>query len=732
MRIQTGIGLLITLLGCISSVKAGVLADASLWVNEAVTSKTCKPIDQKSFLQLTEKIKSTKCPLSQADLKKKTNVELGDIAESYFFDHQAHQQLQNTECLIDQTNLMSRDSALIDMQAKDIYQKLPLLSEELKKAKEAHYQYEKIKRTNVLKAGFCRNQRGQNYSQCHSEMTDFLNEENKAKQVWEAHQAVASALAESVWSGSTHSMKDLLERLSSSSSLPSEQDVKNELIKTIPKVKAEYESNRKELIGQASRENGKLSFNKLSDTTKRQLVESAKEQQLFKSSKGGYESEFLCRLEGKYVQGRDRLETIATASTFLMGGFGVALSKVPQAVKLVQASKLSSSVRTSATAASGTALAIDSGLVVNSLAKACVSSELKLMAQGACQKDTVDYQKLSIKTQQANNCLLEAALDLAPAGLLTSSKAYLAVKNYLTRTEAEKVVGRTLSPSTLDAIQEAHLVGHGEVGADGTVARIGNYTDKQLLKKARILKTKTDLTPTERRLLFKNGIVGDSEHIDELIKIEDDLALLEKEFRQTNQSKSHINDLVHLKSEYGLLIEDLSQIDPSRLKKLRTEVDRLKAKPNLLSVADQLARQGSGLKSKSGLLVGGPSITVETRSSEKLKVMSNPKHTEGGEGNRPNAGIEPAHSIELFIESTAEIKHHRYAVDKNTGHIHRYCVDKNISPDWHWCGSTDQKNYLAILDPETIPAEVKRMTKCRTHKEHGVIRVKCWPQALGH
>ena len=76
--------------------------------------------------------------------------------------------------------------------------------------------------------------------------------------------------------------------------------------------------------------------------------------------------------------------------------------------------------------------------------------------------------------------------------------------------EAESLLGRNLDRNQRDAVIQAHEVGRGEVGRDGTPARIGNYTQAHLHQKARILKEQ-GFREGEIRTLMENGIVGLSE-----------------------------------------------------------------------------------------------------------------------------------------------------------------------------------------------------------------------------
>lgn len=72
---------------------------------------------------------------------------------------------------------------------------------------------------------------------------------------------------------------------------------------------------------------------------------------------------------------------------------------------------------------------------------------------------------------------------------------------------AMNLVSRSLARHS--AIRKAHLVGHGELGADGVnPAGIGNYTREQLRRKAEIL-DQAGIPLDERRALIESGRVGD-------------------------------------------------------------------------------------------------------------------------------------------------------------------------------------------------------------------------------
>ncbi|OAV26986.1 hypothetical protein AO369_1053 [Moraxella catarrhalis] len=86
-----------------------------------------------------------------------------------------------------------------------------------------------------------------------------------------------------------------------------------------------------------------------------------------------------------------------------------------------------------------------------------------------------------------------------------------------------------------------------------------------------------------------------------------------------------------------------------------------------------------------------PLPVAGAKRSDKVNEIykSNPKHTLGQTGNRPNAGIEPRNSFKLFEESKV-IGKQRFSIDEN-GDIHRF-MNSNSPDGWHWAGSTADKS----------------------------------------
>jgi len=92
-------------------------------------------------------------------------------------------------------------------------------------------------------------------------------------------------------------------------------------------------------------------------------------------------------------------------------------------------------------------------------------------------------------------------------------------------------------------------------------------------------------------------------------------------------------------------------------------------------------------------------IPEPTVASNGLKIESNSKHTPGAQGFRPNAGIEPKNSLELFGDSVSiDVNKARYSMGVN-GSIHRYFPDNTGT--YHLSGSAGDSKNLMQLDNKT-------------------------------
>jgi len=74
--------------------------------------------------------------------------------------------------------------------------------------------------------------------------------------------------------------------------------------------------------------------------------------------------------------------------------------------------------------------------------------------------------------------------------------------------KAEELLQQQLSEKQQTALLKAHYEGRGEVGKGGGQAGVYNYTEAQLLRKARILKNEGGFNDEQRRMLLESGLAA--------------------------------------------------------------------------------------------------------------------------------------------------------------------------------------------------------------------------------
>ncbi|ADO50545.1 putative adhesin/hemagglutinin/hemolysin [[Enterobacter] lignolyticus SCF1] len=173
----------------------------------------------------------------------------------------------------------------------------------------------------------------------------------------------------------------------------------------------------------------------------------------------------------------------------------------------------------------------------------------------------------------------------------------------------------------------------------------------------------------------------------------------------------------------GLSPEDQNELSILQVTTIQLEADRTAAIHNALTSGDSPEARQLAINSlaqvvgtsAAGIAAGvgkagnkGSAIPVSepVTANNGLVYKSNPKHTLGQQGNRPNAGIEPKNSLSLFEQSIPSTKQYqnkevRFAVDSD-GNIHRF---EGTNGQYHWNGSTGDKNALAS---DQIPSAVQK------------------------
>jgi filamentous hemagglutinin len=122
-----------------------------------------------------------------------------------------------------------------------------------------------------------------------------------------------------------------------------------------------------------------------------------------------------------------------------------------------------------------------------------------------------------------------------------------------------------------------------------------------------------------------------------------------------------------------------------------------------------LSKIGKGAAKTNFPISKGSSVPVPEATKVNLNdgtsaiYKSNPKHTKGQEGNRPNAGIEPKDSLSLFQSSVLGSDGRRYVLDSN-GNLNRFDITNVGTNEWHWNGGTGQG--ANSLSKQKIPKDI--------------------------
>ena len=217
--------------------------------------------------------------------------------------------------------------------------------------------------------------------------------------------------------------------------------------------------------------------------------------------------------------------TMGLGSPYVAGRLAVRLGSAVS--KATQAKNLSKAKRLQSLGIFGTDVSFSSPYMQEAM-EACEDTlnqleEMQTEEQTAnAEKNNKLCENLPVRAKQTSDlksCILQASLASLPITLPILGLAGLAVARGLGKASsslpsisaskrAEEVLKTKLSPVQQRAVEEAHLVGRGEKGKDGSIAGIGNYTEDQLKRKADILK-QAGFSRNQRRTLMEAGVVGD-------------------------------------------------------------------------------------------------------------------------------------------------------------------------------------------------------------------------------
>ncbi|NMK48875.1 hypothetical protein HG262_21845, partial [Achromobacter sp. Bel] len=194
-----------------------------------------------------------------------------------------------------------------------------------------------------------------------------------------------------------------------------------------------------------------------------------------------------------------------------------------------------------------------------------------------------------------------------------------------------------------------------------------------------------------------------------------------------NACRERYGDFVEQVTEYREELDKLSGMDlPAGLRNdvaiyFLHNADAVSMVLHTEIAADLQKRYGISSETAIGLVAAASAVMGTTKgpkgsslptqdatvASNGLVFKSNPKHTLGQPGNRPNAGIEPQNSLGIFEQSIASSKQYpnkevRFAVDRK-GDVHRF---EGTNGEFHWNGSSgDTRNPLV---GSQIPSDVQK------------------------
>jgi hypothetical protein len=238
---------------------------------------------------------------------------------------------------------------------------------------------------------------------------------------------MALSFTASLWNGPTLTMSTFIEKLAQKNPLPSKEEIASEFKKQIPLIKSEITENKNELLKQSSIRNNIRSFDNLTDATKRQLLEVSLDNGLFTEAyknKDPSMIKMLCHLEGKYTKGRDKLNNVVSTSTLILGGFAGLLSKIPVVLRAEQVGNILSKARGSSAIVGSLGTGLDAAAVAESIHASCFSNTLNLAVNNSCPKNANAVKQNELQKFEQDNCILNAALGMAPVGVLAASTAY--------------------------------------------------------------------------------------------------------------------------------------------------------------------------------------------------------------------------------------------------------------------------------------------------------------------
>jgi len=453
----------------VKTAEAQSIAEVSLWLHQKYSNKTCGDITLDEFNKIQQRI-DPKCKVM--DLQNSTenlSENLNSIAEALFFENQAQAKLDELNCEISNLNIFSGDEALIKARSVELASKLPVIKELTKQSQKNYFDFKKLSDEADQLAGFCRNTKKSAQESCLSELSLKRIRVQREEDKWKESRGLLMATMGSLWSGSTKSMSEFLEKLLKYESPLSDQIIFEAFKKRIPKVKDELENEKLELIKLKKDSRSGAMFESMNDEMKRKLVEhSLLIGGAFYEASNRQEVEdlkLICHLEGKYTKGRDSLYTTVGLSTMFLGGVSGIAAKLPLALRGSSLSYLFSKTKSSLAYIGALSAAADTSFMASALMSRCFSGTLNFEVKNACPVSQEELRKSEIKKIEQNNCVLDTILIAAPTGTLAASKSAMLLKSSFSKKKPIQKQALDVSPNMSNGNNSGYVTGTQAKGA---------------------------------------------------------------------------------------------------------------------------------------------------------------------------------------------------------------------------------------------------------------------------
>jgi hypothetical protein len=420
--------ILISLMGPLLGLSLGLPATSEAQLTELYT-RTSQSLyevirgERCHDLELDAKLTRTVAGICQSapdDLQGLSREDLHRHVERAYFQQAAEAELRHLACIRDRVRHARNDSLLKSRIKNDLLEKLPILSRLVKDLKKLEAEifslHQRMGHENRMSVG----------SEVQkARFEKFVADASQKRSEHEKTLAAIEATMGSVWMGNTEASRSFMERMSRRGFSGDQKDMAafdrqfEDLLGTIAK---EIDDSHERLNRQGKLENGRLTFQELNLSTKKDLVKNDLHVTRFAElteADPKTAAALQCRLEARYGKGADYLDNTAIiGSLALTGGAGL----VARAPMLLRASVASGQTMQRVSAqASRVLLAGASAAMVPDLLKEadkCLNPGLLGMARkDLCSVSGDDLTRQELLAIDEGNCVLSLVLHATPVAV---------------------------------------------------------------------------------------------------------------------------------------------------------------------------------------------------------------------------------------------------------------------------------------------------------------------------